>query len=369
MQRFVMILFLALSVHSFAQQKAPNPTDWVDTAANKLKASVPLSSTDVPTVSALPSPTPISISPPPNSNEDRNVLGGQNPPLDAEETTGVGITKEWARRSIEKMRVTPGTDGNIEFEFGASLPTIVCAILQVTDIQLQPGESVPENGIHIGDTARWSVESTVSNGVSGQPIEHLIVKPKDVGLSTNLVITTDRRTYHLMLISHKTDFMHAVSFIYHDNDGTPAPMAAQASPTPPSPLTSVSSIPTRHHIVTNDKNGPKIKVEPNIDENYRMTGNAKWKPVQVYNNGAKTYIEIPKVALANSEAPVLFIETKNGWWHHEKILVNYRVHGPWYVVDSILDKATLVAGVGANQQRVDITHIENTRNAVAKEGN
>ena len=55
---------------------------------------------------------------------------------------------------------------------------------------------------------------------------------------------------------------------------------------------------------------------------------------------------------------MLFEETKKGWFHHEKILVNYRVENRWYVVDKVIDKGTLVSGVGSNQTKVDIRHVE-----------
>ena len=38
-------------------------------------------------------------------------------------------------------------------------------------------------------------------------------------------------------------------------------------------------------------------------------------------------------SIRHREAPVLFEEKKAGWFHHDKVLVNYRVHGRWYVVD------------------------------------
>jgi len=66
----------------------------------------------------------------------------------------------------------------------------------------------------------------------------LIVKPRDIGLTTSLVVTTDHRTYHLMLVSHEKEFMHSVRFVYgHEMAAqpasTPAPEAAKtAAPAP-----------------------------------------------------------------------------------------------------------------------------------------
>jgi type IV secretory pathway VirB9-like protein len=93
------------------------------------------------------------------------------------------------------------------------------------------------------------------------------------------------------------------------------------------------------------------------DDGYVVTGTADWKPVTVYSKGGKTYIEMPE-SVRHKEAPVLFEETRKGWFHHEKILVNYRVKGRWYVADKVIDKGILVSGVGSNQTRVDIRHVE-----------
>ena len=66
-----------------------------------------------------------------------------------------------------------------QFRYGESLPSIVCAILQVTDIELQPGEVITH--INVGDSTRWSVESAVS-GSGSEQVEHIIVKPRESGL-------------------------------------------------------------------------------------------------------------------------------------------------------------------------------------------
>ncbi len=60
-----------------------------------------------------------------------------NIPLTEEEKAGVGITKEWQANSLQAMNLRPGPDGSVQFTYGASMPSIVCAVLEVTDLQLQ----------------------------------------------------------------------------------------------------------------------------------------------------------------------------------------------------------------------------------------
>src|SRR4051794_21177964 len=96
------------------------------------------------------------------------------------------------------------------------MPSIVCAILQVTDVALEPGETLVTNPF-IGDD-RWDVEPTPAADAEGSPlIQHVVLKPKEVGLRTSLLLVTNRRSYHLQLVSDEKDYMAHVSFLYHDD--------------------------------------------------------------------------------------------------------------------------------------------------------
>jgi type IV secretion system protein VirB9 len=302
---------------------------------------------------AVATATPVAIATP-ASTFNSSLLGGKEPELDEEERAGVQITEAWRQRSYESMVSQAGTSGSVLFRYDQSYPSIVCAILQVTDIELEPREVVTQ--VNVGDTTRWSVESAVSGSGSGQT-QHLIIKPRDIGLTTSLVVTTDHRTYHLVLVSDGKDFMHSVRFVY-DRDktaqpaSTPAPAAAPA-PTPPQ----VAADPPPRQRQKADGKRVALVVRDDTDDGYVVSGRADWKPVTVYSKGGKTYIEMP-ASVRHKEAPVLFEETRKGWFHHEKILVNYRVKGSWYVVDKVIDHGTLVSGVGSNQTRVDIRHVE-----------
>jgi type IV secretion system protein TrbG len=69
---------------------------------------------------------------------------------------------------------------------------------QVTDIALQAGETLVS--VAAGDTVRWIVGDTTS-GSGAAKRTHILIKPSAPGLKTNLVISTDRRIYHLALES------------------------------------------------------------------------------------------------------------------------------------------------------------------------
>jgi type IV secretion system protein TrbG len=323
---------------------SPSPTPAAGQAVATPSPSVE-ASPGVANAAPMPAPTPA-------STFNSQLLGGKEPELDAQERAGVEITAAWRQRSYESMASQAGTSGSVMFRYGQSYPSIVCAILQVTDIELEPGEVVTE--VNVGDTTRWSVESAVS-GSGSEQTQHLIVKPRDIGLTTSLVVTTDHRTYHLMLVSDEKEFMHSVRFVYdHEKREQPAstPTAAPA----PTPQQVATDPPPRRPQKPDGKRVAFVEAD-DTDNGYVVSGQADWKPVTVYSKGGKTYIEMPD-SVRHKEAPVLFEETRKGWFHHEKILVNYRVKGRWYVVDKVIDTGVLVSGVGSNQTRVDIRHVE-----------
>jgi Conjugal transfer protein len=118
---------------------------------------------------------------------------------------------------INAIQVYPYTKG--------ALYQVYTAVSQVTDIALEAGERLV--AVSAGDTVRWVVGDTTSGDGAGAQV-HILVKPIGADLETNLVVTTDRRTYHLELRSSEKTYMASVSAI------SPAP----PSPTPASNWTS-----------------------------------------------------------------------------------------------------------------------------------
>ena len=75
---------------------------------------------------------------------------------------------------------------------------IYCQDGFVTDIKFQPGEKVTYVGA--GDTTRWIIDRS-SAGAGALRREHVYVKPIKRGLSTNLIINTNQRTYQIHAVS------------------------------------------------------------------------------------------------------------------------------------------------------------------------
>lgn len=234
--------------------------------------------------------------------------------LNSNEAKGTHLSGRW--RAAPGL-VTRGPDGKVIFLYGEIQPSIVCSPLQVCDIELQPGEVVRD--VLVGDTVRWKVEPATSGAPGGQAI-HLIVKPSEPGLVTSMVVTTSRRTYHLQLKSHATQYMARVAFEYPEGVGSRmAEINARLE---------ASTIP-----------GANVPAEQ-LNFSYYVSGNASWRPTRVYSDGQKTYIQFPS-SLAGGDAPVLFAISGG-----ENRIVNYRMKGSMMIVDYHIDHAVLVSGVG-----------------------
>ena len=260
----------------------------------------------------------------------------KNPTLTQQEKAAIAIAEKWKNPRAKGVAPVTGPNGSIKFLYGAQQPSIVCAVLQVCDVALQAGEQV--NSINLGDTARWTVEPAVTGNGTGE-VQHLIIKPLDVGLETSMVVTTNRRTYHLRLRSHRSQYMPQVAFTY-----------------PEEAMAKWEAIKAREGRDRDDRTLPETReYMGNLSFDYEVSGSAAWKPVRVYNDGRKTIIQMPST-MAQTEAPALLVVRKDGgvFTDDETVMVNYRVQGDRYIVDSVFDKAILIAGVGSSQDRVTI---------------
>jgi len=260
-----------------------------------------------------------------------------NPTLTPQEQAAIDIAKHWSTGDAEGIAPVAGANGTIKFLYGAQQPSIVCAVLQVCALALQAGELV--NSINLGDTARWTIEPAIT-GSGAAEVQHLIIKPMDVGLETSLVITTNRRAYHVRLRSHRTDYMPQVAFIY-----------------PEDAMAKWDAIQRRQRQERDDRTIPQTgEYLGDLSFDYDLSGKAKWKPVRVYNDGSKTIIEMPSI-MEQTEAPSLLVVRGEGKRirNEDTVMVNYRIQGHRYIVDAVFERAILVAGVGRRQDRVVIT--------------
>ncbi|WP_454882644.1 P-type conjugative transfer protein TrbG [Sphingomonas oryzagri] len=211
---------------------------------------------------------------------------------------------------LNAVQVYPFADGAIFHAYTAPG--------RVTDIALQPGEAL--GSVAAGDTVRWVIGDT-SSGSGDARRTHVLVKPFMGGLSTNLVITTDRRIYYVALTSSAGNAMAALSWSYPADQLIALQKAADKA-----------------------EAAAPVASEPDITQlhfGYVISGDQPtWRPLRAFDDGRQTFIEFP-VDIATGEAPPLFLVDGKG----AAQLVNYRLKGRFYVVDRLFDAAELRLGL------------------------
>jgi len=228
---------------------------------------------------------------------------------------------------VNAVQIYPYTEG--------ALYRLYASPGQVTDVALQPGENLVS--VSAGDTVRWVVGDTAS-GSGSAARAHILVKPVAAGLRTNLMIATDRRTYHLELESTASTYMAALSWRYPQDEL--AGLAAR------------NTIAAAEDAVTA---GRGVSLET-LNFDYRVTGDTPdWKPVRVFDDGRQVFIQMP-AGVSASELPPLFVLSSAG----EAELVNYRVRGSYYIVDRLFGAAELRHGTKP-QTVVRISKVSATR--------
>ena len=231
---------------------------------------------------------------------------------------------------VNAVQVYPFADG--------ALYQLYAAPGQITDIALEPGEQLVGTGpVAAGDTVRWIIGDTESGAGPTRRV-HILVKPSRADLVTNLVINTDRRTYHLEMRSAERTYMASVSWSYAaDQLIALRRQNAAAEAAQPVGESSAAAI-------------------ENLQFRYRIEGDAApWRPVRAFDDGRQVFIEFP-AGIGQGEMPPLWILGAEG----RAELVNYRVRGHHMIVDRLFAAAELRLG-GPRQQRVRIVRTDGVR--------
>jgi len=211
---------------------------------------------------------------------------------------------------------------------------------RVTDIALENAEDL--TSISAGDTVRWVIGDTVSGEGVAKRV-HILVKPTRVDLHTNLVVNTNRRTYHLELSATSDTCMASVSWSY-----------------PQETLLALNESNRRGTAAMPIARGLALE---RLQFRYEVSGdNPSWRPLRAFDDGQKVYIQFPS-GIAQGEMPPLFVIGAVG----EAELVNYRVRAPYYIVDRLFAAAELrLGGKAAQTVRIARTDLKTDRRAKAR---
>lgn len=259
------------------------------------------------------------------------------------EDASIAQAKNWQKTGVAKPIMSD--EGKILFPFGQYLPTLTCAPLRACDIELEPGEMVIGKPL-VGDNVRWKI-ARAQSGSGEKVVTHIVVKPTDSNLETNLIVNTDRRTYHLRLhaSANEKDYLNRVGFYYPqdmtqewDEQEKLAEKATKA----------------KEDLLISDL--PLLSIEK-LDFSYKIEGDKiSFSPIRVFNDGTRVFIQMPQEIKAE-EAPVLLLLDKDD----KPQIVNYRVKQTYYIVDKLFDKAVLILGTERSQTKVKLIWTKNQK--------
>jgi len=278
---------------------------------------------DVPALPAVPAtvtdgrPRPIHI--PPTWTPAKGGTAASTPIARVENANAAARVQPRREGYFNAIQIYPWSEG--------ALYQVYAAPGQITDIALEPGENLAGAGpIAAGDTARWIIGDTESGAGTTRRI-HILVKPSRADITTNLVVTTDRRVYMIELRSGAKPYMPSVAWAY------PRPRVGQGQTIPATPI--VPDVASRNY-------------------RYGLSGsNPPWRPVSVYDDGRRVYIEFPR-GIVQGEMPPIFVIGPEG----EAQIVNTRVHRYILIVDRLFGAAELRLGSGDRQQKVRISRTD-----------
>lgn len=269
--------------------------------------------------------------------------------------------------------------GLVTFAYGSGIPTVFCALLELTDLAFEKGESILS--VQLGDSVRWNIESAIS-GSANDSVEHLIVKPLEAGLKTSMLITTDRRTYHIRLKSTEADFMPAVVFSYpnslklpskkHYGDDSYLQYTSNYDSNEDhndysetnSSLKNYSSV---QNVSYEGNSRPALNVAATYNDstqrrnyNYSVDGDSKIIPQNVYDDGKRIFIVmnnpinssyLPVLQEISSESFLFFGEDKTN-------TINFTYFDNTFVVDGIYSHLRLISKNGEEKQSADVVRLE-----------
>jgi len=324
LNRIYALPLILIAAAGCATHGKPPPDITLDGPVSTMMAAQPLPEPTRPIeVVEVPKPLPLpeQLKALPNAPEDKPTLE----PVD--ETVRVA-------RANAEARVAPSREGYVNaiqvwpYADGA-LYQVYTSPGRVTVIALQQGEELVT--VSAGDTVRWIVGDTTSGAGAGQRV-NILVKPTRVGLKTNLVITTNRRTYLLELSSTPQAWMASASWDYPKDRMLALQKQAQQAQAA-APVDSGLSL-------------------EQIRFRYAINGDSPpWKPLRAFDDGERVYIQFP-VGIAQGELPPLFVIGPQG----DGQLVNYRFRSPYYVVDRLFGAAELRLGA----DKAAVVRIERT---------
>lgn len=263
----------------------------------------------------------------------------------------LSASKRWEKEGAADALI--GINGQVEYAYGQSRPTISCAPLHLCTIQLITGENI--TNMAIGDSVRWMVQQATAGD---RPV--VVIKPTQTGLNTNLTITTDAgRVYYLTLVSDRAEYVPLVGF--YDPQALVIRLdkqAAEAQARKAEAEAAARAAETAYNkrvaatVPTSDFSA--------LDFNWSCRDDKdgdRFLPTRVFSADGHVYLQMSEHMKTN-DAPAVFNITSG-----EIELLNYRISGSYYIIDGEPSKIQLASGTGSSRRSVTCEHAKPSRSA------
>lgn len=264
-------------------------------------------------------------------------LVGSLSPLAAQ--VGSPVDRELANAGLEYRRTgsarTIKRGAAVVYPYGHTQPVLTCSVLSACVIYLEPGEEPLDRAG--GDLSRWDVSL-----MRGPQQALVAVKPQDCNLTTNLVLSTDRRVYDILLDSPKCGKAA--------EDGNPKlPYVRELRFWYPDDLVKQFAVDEARGAARRAAEIPVAAavMDPTgmaFDYRWRRDKGFPWVPDAVFDDGVHTFLKLPDVA-RHSDRPVLYELAGDGTLN----ILNYANRDGYFVVDRVLVRGVLVIGTGSGK--------------------
>lgn len=226
--------------------------------------------------------------------------------------------------------ISPDSQHVVSFTYNPeTVFAIKTRVHMVTDLRLAPGEQLEE--LVLGNTSQWITAKAPGN---------VFLKPTAPGLETSGTMVTNLHTYQLIITSSKNhqwyqqvSWMSGPMVAIQDNNVSPYMPPALALPA----ATPSTKPATGANQEDHGQQTAAVQAMSNLHFNYRIEGNAAFRPTEVFNNGTFTWIRMPR--LGNAPMPALFVEERGTY-----SIANYWRKGDYLVVQQLFHKAILRIG-------------------------
>ncbi len=242
-----------------------------------------------------------------------------------------------------KQPVAPGKGGTVVVQYGAGIPVLKCRPLNFCSLQLQPGERPIEDPT-LGDSVLWSAALRVS-GSESNPHVRIVIKPDTNATQTSLIVATNKRFYDVQLVKSDTEYTHVLAFSYPaEETARNRAKIAKLNANNAAKSKRIKAAQARKSVSV----GNKQVYVGKLDFGYKISGRAPFKPTRVFNDGRKTFIDLPENY--RGEKPIFLAVGR----HASDEIVNSRWSGNRLTIDRVVAGGNLVRGVGGRAEKIKI---------------